>query len=52
MKKYLVEYNTGDDDMDNWLSITVMASSPEHAVLVARNATNDEGIEYVCAGEI
>ena len=52
MKKYLVEYNDGDDYGDNWLMIIVEANSPGEAVLKARYETKDSGIEYICTGEV
>lgn len=52
MPKFLIEYNTGDDNMDNWLSIIVCADSVDHAINVAKKETNDDGIEYVCTQQL
>lgn len=52
MKKYRVEYNDGDDNMDNWLMSDVDANSPEEAVLKVRYETKDSAIEYICTGEV
>jgi hypothetical protein len=52
MPKYRVEYNDGDDIMDNWLMEDVEANNPDEAVLKVRYNTKDSAMEYVCTGQV